>query len=236
MGARCRLPWAALALVSTLTAGCCSPCFDSNDSCVVEKGSADCLPMAHCCDHCACQQTTSQVDEPHSLALGDEFASNGAPHESENCPPQEVCPPQICPPAVARPKHVRKHAARRKHPPREQQVEPVLLIGPESQFVPVPTRPVFGPRLNPRAPDEMAPGLLPPDAAPQIMPAPGSMPGPMSMPAPMPTPGAMPAPGPGLMPAPAPSDTLPKPGTSSTTSKKQPAKNVDLTSSLKILK
>ncbi len=241
MGARCRLPWAAWGLASALAAGCCSPCcFDSTDCCVVDSGSANCSPVAHACDRCRGQFAARQVaddsndltliDEPPAPPTTDELAINDS--TQGNYLPQEVCPPQVCPPAVEKRKHVRKHAARRKHPPRELQVEPVLMIGPESQFVPVPTRPVFGPRMSPRAPDEFAPGLLPANVQPQMMPAPGSMP----VPGPMPAPGAMPAPGPGLMPAPAPSDTLPKPSTSSSTSKKQPAKNADLTSSLQILK
>ena len=128
-----------------------------------------------------------------------------SPEEPANCPP-----PAACPPAVEKRKH--KHAARRVRRSAGPPVENVIVVGPESQFVPVPTRPVFGTRYDPRSMDDMSPAALPIDVLPQVMPS--SLP-PSSPPS---------------------DDPPPKPASASTASKKQAAKNADLTSSLQILK
>jgi hypothetical protein len=106
------------------------------------------------------------------------------------------------------PKRRHKHA-RRARRQEEAPVANLVIVSPESQFVPVPTRPVFGPRFDPPMTSEMAPGLLPVDVPPQAMPGPP------------------------------PEELPPKQarvGALSVASRQQAAKNADLNSSLQILK
>jgi hypothetical protein len=205
MSVRYRPPLAVLGLACALAAGCCSPCRFEEDPCCSGSSIAGDEPTsaAGCCKRCSGGCPAPQIADPPPDPITDVPAS--AADGQASCPPQVVCPP-----VVEKRKH--KHVARRvRHRP-EPPVENVVVVGPESQFVPVPTRPVFGPRVDARSIDEQPPDLLPPDVQPQVMPAPQ------------------------ILPSPSPGDSPPKPASASSAGKKQAAKSSDLTSSLQILK
>ncbi len=176
MSVRYRLPLAGLGLACALAAGCSNPCCPAANPCC--PGSAmtqNQLPQPHQhCVHCRNGCPASPDAGPATVQMAD---APPPPDDAATCPtPSASCPPAACPPVAEKRKHKHKHVARRTRRSAEPPVENVVVQGPESQFVPVPSRPVFGPRYDPRSADDSTPAPAPIDVQPQPLPIPQARP------------------------------------------------------------